>query len=83
MEKLHVKMSGENFLDAIDTASEALDREAMRKLEAIAFARRDPKWQAAVRHADNFIIACQRGNKDLQETCQAAFLKLVPEIRKS
>lgn len=75
-------LTGETFLDAIEAACEARDRSAMARLSAIAFERRNVKWQAACRHADNYIVAGQRGNADLQETCQAAFLRLVPDIRK-
>lgn len=76
-------LSGEAFLDAIEAACADGDRSAMTRLSKIAFAKRDVKWQAACRHADNYIVATQRGNQELQETCQAAFMRLVPDIRKN
>lgn len=81
METMHVGMSGEQFLDAIDAAANDLDRDAMRRLEAVAFARRDVSWQAAVRHADNYIVAMRAGNDALAEVCAESFRKLVPAIR--
>lgn len=82
MDKLNANLSGEAFLDAIEAACEARDREAMARLSQLALSRKNLKWQAAARHADNFIVALQRDNAELQETCQAAFLRLVPDIRK-
>lgn len=74
-------LTGESFLDALDKAADALDRNEVADLAKVAFARKNLRWQAAARHADNYIIAIQRGNADLQETCIAAFEKLVPMIR--
>lgn len=76
-------MSGEAFLDALDAAAEALDRAAMRALSNIAVAKRNIKWQAAARHADNYVVAVQRGEKVLQDICQREFIKLVQDIRNS
>lgn len=81
METMHVNLTGENFLDAIEAACEALDRDAMSRLGAVAFARRDVTWQTAVRHADNFIVATKQGNAVLAESCAENFRKLVPAIR--
>jgi hypothetical protein len=73
--------TGESFLDALDQAADARDRSKVAKLAVVAFERKDLRWQAAARHADNYIVALQRGNKALQETCLDAFAKLVPLIR--
>jgi predicted dithiol-disulfide oxidoreductase (DUF899 family) len=81
METLYVNMSGEQFLDAIDAAANDLDRDALRRIEAVAFARRDLTWQAAARHADNYIVATKQGNAALAEVCAESFRKLVPAIR--
>lgn len=81
LEHIHVDMTPEAFLDALDAASEASDRDLVSSLAAIAFHRRNLHWQAAVRHVDNFIIAARNGDADLQNTCQDAFMRLVPTIR--
>lgn len=76
-----VDLSPEMFLDALDAAAEQQDREAMSALAKVAFERRNLLWQAAVRHADNYIVAVRQGNAGLQESCQNAFMALVPKIR--
>jgi hypothetical protein len=82
VETMHAEMSGEQFLDACEAAVEAQDRSAVARLSTLAFAKRNVKWQAAIRHVDNYLIAVQQGNEDLQELCQKALSKLVPDIRK-
>lgn len=73
--------TGESFLDALDKAADEQDRRKVALLSDVAFDARDIHWQSAARHADNYIVAVQRGNKELQESCLAAFTKLVPLIR--
>ncbi len=82
-DKLHVQMSAETFLDAIDAAVEAQDRAALAALGKVAFYRRNLSWQAAVRHADNFVVACLTGNETLREACEINARALVPAIRAS
>lgn len=74
-EPLCIQMSGESFIEALDVGVEANDREFIAELAMIAFVRRNIHWQAAARHADNYIIFARQGNVTLRDMSHAAFLK--------
>jgi hypothetical protein len=76
------QMTNQEFLEQINTATHDLDRGTMQELSKIAFMTKKKSWQSAVRVADNYIIACQRGNLALQESLINAFNILLPNIYK-
>lgn len=82
-DKFHINMSGEHFLDALDAAVTSGDRSIVSALSSLAFAKRNILWQAAARHADNYLVAEKMGNIQMRESIQKQFMDLVPKIRAS
>lgn len=80
-DRLHINMSGELFLDALDSAVTAGDRSAISDLAVLAFANKNILWQAAARHADNYLILDKMGNACMRDSVQKQFMDLIPRIR--
>jgi len=73
-------MTGEQFLFALDKATDEFDREQISSLSLVAFARKNINWQAAARQADNYVIAVRTHNEHQKTCCLNAFRLLVPAI---
>jgi hypothetical protein len=82
MEKIHLNLTGSQFIELLNQATIDFDREAITRLTEIAFTRRNVSWQAAARIADNYILACKDDNSNLMEICEDSFRKLIPQITK-